>query len=128
MKNEILCNKDVPVEAIVKNLLIENKNLKSKISELKQELSIKNNAIKSFKKWQSKVRTYKLGYWLVNDIKLLEPPMSDDSVKLITKLLGNFEHYKTRLRNLENAYNTYLKCFNEAKENKEIQDLINRIL
>jgi len=127
MKNNILCNKDVPTETIVKQLLIENKTLKNKISELKQELNNKNNAIKAFKKWQSKVRTYKLGYWLVNDIKLLEPPISDDSVKLMTKLLGNFEHYKTRLRNLKSAYNTYLKCFNEAKENKEIQDLINRI-
>ena len=127
MKNDILCNKNVPTEAIVKQLLIENKNLKNKISELKQELSIKDNAIKSFKKWQSKVRTYKIGYWLINDIKLLEPPISDDTIKLINKLLGNFEHYKKRLKNLENAYNTYIKCFNEAKENKEIQDLINRI-
>lgn len=127
MKNELLCNKDVPVEAIVKQLLIENKNLKDKVSQLKQELSHKNNAIKSFKKWQNKQAEYKIVYWLVDGIKLLEPPMSNDTIKLLTKLLGNFEQYKKRLKNLENAYNTYLKCFNEAKENKEIQDLINRI-
>lgn len=119
-------NKDVPDDAIIRQLLVENGKLKSEIEYLEYQLKVKNDAITKFKKWQADVVRYKIQYWLTEGIKLLDEPISDEAVNLMRRLCGNITLFRKRLKQLIYAYESYRKVFEKTKGNQEILNLLKR--
>lgn len=119
-------NKDVPDDAIIRQLLVENGKLKSEIEYLEYQLKVKNDAITKFKKWQADVVRYKIQYWLTDGIKLLDEPISDEAVNLMRRLCGNITLFRKSLKRLINAYESYRKVFEKTKGNQEILNLLKR--
>lgn len=118
-------NKDVPVESVLKQVLIENGKLKSEIDYLNNELQAKNRAIEAFKIWQGKVAKRSIQYWLVDHVNLLNEPLSDEAVNILRRLLGNKDSYKRKLKSLVKSYENYLKYYNQAKDSVEITNFVN---
>ena len=118
-------NKDVPVESVLKQVLIENGKLKSEIDYLNNELQAKNRAIEAFKIWQGKVAKRSIQYWLVDHVNLLNEPLSDEAVNILRRLLGNKDSYKHKLKSLVKSYENYLKSYNQAKDSVEITNFVN---
>lgn len=119
-------NKDVPDDAIIRQLLVENGKLKSEIEYLEYQLKVKNDAITKFKKWQSDVVRYKIQYWLTDGIKLLDEPISDEAVNLMRRLCGNISLFRKSLKRLIYTYESYRKVFEKTKGNQEILNLLKR--
>lgn len=94
-------NEDVPESAIIKQLLIENGKLKSEIAYLESELKNKNEAIKAFKQWQTKVAEYKYHYWLNKGLELLQERPSEKLLYQLRSVLGNHATYGKLVRTIE---------------------------
>lgn len=109
MKNMKLSNKDVPAEAVLKQVLIENGQLKSEIDYLKNELENRDKAIAAFKVWQSRVAKYNVDYWLNEGYKLVGEPIDEERVKHIRSLVLKHRLFQTRLDTLEKTLNSYIK-------------------
>lgn len=118
-------NKDVPVESVLKQVLIENGKLKSEIDYLNNELQAKNRAIEAFKIWQGNVAKRNIQYWLVDHVNLLNEPLSNEAVTILRRLLGNKDSYKRKLKSLVKSYENYLKSYNQAKDSVEITNFVN---
>lgn len=104
-----LSNKDVPAEAVLKQVLIENGQLKSEIDYLKNELENRDKAIAAFKVWQSRVAKYNVDYWLNEGYKLVGEPIDEERVKHIRSLVLKHRLFQTRLDTLEKTLNSYIK-------------------
>jgi hypothetical protein len=83
-------NQDVPMETYVKCLLRRNHQLELKVLELQAELDAKKEAIRAFKKWQSKVAQYKFEYWTNEALEFLgESAPERENLKKLKTVLGN---------------------------------------
>ena len=87
-------NDDVPVEAIVKQLVKENTKLHHEVSVLKMEISNKENAIRAFKKWQASVADRKWQYWLNEGLELATTKPDKDLLRNLRGTLGCNELYR----------------------------------
>ena len=96
-------NKDVPPEAIIRQLVKENKRLRLEKAELKHKLDCKEQAIASFKQWQSRVADYKYSYWLNEGLKLASVQPDKNQVEALRVIFGNDATYKRWIKKCENA-------------------------
>ena len=120
-KHQVLNNPDVPAEAIVKQLLVENGQLKSEIQYLENELANKNRAIKAFKKWQRDVTERTIEQWLKEATNLEEPLLSEDAYKRIKSFMGVIGQVKTLL----SRHKAVIKALDKFTQDSEIQQLLN---
>ena len=120
-KHQVLNNPDVPAEAIVKQLLVENGQLKSEIQYLENELANKNRAIKAFKKWQRDVTERTIEQWLKEATNLEEPLLSEDAYKRIKSFMGVIGQAKTLL----SRHKAVIKALDKFTQDSEIQQLLN---
>ena len=102
-----LRNEDVPDETIIRQLTNENRKLRMQVGELKTAVNNKDNAIKSFKKWQANVADYKWQYWLSNGIKLMNEAPDESLVKQLRELLTANDIFENWRRRLDAAYKSY---------------------
>lgn len=102
-----LRNEDVPDETIIRQLTNENRKLRMQVGELKTAVNNKDNAIKSFKKWQANVADYKWQYWLSNGIKLMNEAPDESLVKQLRELLTANDIFEKWRRRLDAAYKSY---------------------
>lgn len=99
-------NKDVPIETILKHVLVENGKLKSEIQYLENELAIRNRQIKAFKKWQAEYTQKSYQYWLDYAQGLAyenKIPIDQERIKAARKILTNYDNYKSMLKQLQVA-------------------------
>ena len=120
-KHQVLQNPDVPAEAIVKQLLVENGQLKSEIQYLENELANKNRAIKEFKKWQRDITQRTIEQWLKEATNLEEPLLSKEAYERIKSFMGVIGQAKTVL----SRHKAVLKALDKFTQDSEIQQLLN---
>lgn len=97
-------NEDVPAEAILRQVLIENGKLKSEIDELKDTLARRDAAIAAFKKWQGKMATYKWQYWFHEGLKLADEKPDDSVLVKMRSLFTLSDYYNRQVKRFESAY------------------------
>lgn len=111
-------NKDVPAEAIVKQLLIECGKLKSEIAYLEEEISRRDKAISEFKEWQKKVCDQKYKYWLNEGLKIAErePPLAE--VNALREILGNDATCMRYINRLEKVMKVMVRTGERLKKSQ----------
>jgi hypothetical protein len=102
-------NKDVPPEAIARQLIKENKQLKVEINILKDEINNLKNAITAFKKWQSKVALYKYKYWLAEGLKFVNEGVDLQQIETLRRFFGQHTVYSRWLKKCTNAMESMIK-------------------
>ncbi len=112
-------NKDVPIEVVLKNTLIENGKLKSEIQHLEAELQNKNNAIKAFKEWQKKCINYNLQQMFDEAMKTLDDDMKE-KFKIMKSIKDNHSCFLKRYRQLDNLINQMMRKYQFACEKEKI--------
>jgi len=114
-------NEDVPVEAVLKQVLIENGKLKAEICELKDTLARRDAAIKAFKEWQSNIceRSYK--YWLKEGLDMVHNHPNAQVVESLRGLLGNNRALDKRIKEIERLYGNLLKCGDRLIKSQETE-------
>ena len=117
-------NKDVPQEAIIKQLLIENGKLKSEVAFLESELESKNKAIAAFKEWQKNVADRNYLYWLNEAVNIMHERPSD-------KILGKIRSLVTdsyACKKMETQLERISKRIAKKERSGVLQDELNRVL
>lgn len=116
-------NKDVPPEAIARQLIKENKQLKVEINILKDEINNlkniihwKDKAISDFKVWQSKVALYKYKYWLAEGLKFINEGVDLQQIETLRRFFGQHTVYSRWLKKCTNAMESMIKEGNKMKE------------
>ena len=130
-------NEGIPSETILRHVIEENKKLQIEINRLTAEIEWRDKAIAAFKRWQSKVATFKMEYWFNEGIRLMENPPKDIDFKSIRRYIHDrcqFDyHYALAEKYYELAENNYKKM-QEAQEeidktakllNVDVKDLLN---
>ena len=120
-KHQVLQNPDVPAEAIVKQLLVENGQLKSEIQYLENELANKNRAIKAFKKWQRDVTERKIQDWLDEALNFETPILSIEVANKIKNLVKNGNSILSHRKKIE----SFAQTVKSLLEEDEIRQLLN---
>lgn len=103
---------NIPLEAVMKQVLIENGKLKSEVAYLESELERARKAIAAFKVWQGKVATYQWQYWLNEGVALAREKPDDETRKRLVSFLSRHHYYNRFTKQYERAYHRY--C--DAKE------------
>jgi len=116
-------NKDVPDSAVIRQLSIENGKLKAEIDFLREELDRKNKAIEAFKKWQSKVATFHVNYWLTDGIRLIDNPPSAEAVRKLRRIISKTSILDGRMQSIERSYQSLIDHIQNASEDEEIKQL-----
>lgn len=116
-------NKDVPPEAISRQLIKENKQLKVEINILKDEINNlkniiywKDKAISEFKVWQSKVALYKYKYWLAEGLKFVNEGVDLQQIETLRRFFGQHTVYLRWLQKCTNAMESMIKEGNKLTE------------
>lgn len=112
-------NEDLPIEAVVKNLLIERDNLKRENGQLRHELNNKCNAIKSFKKWQRESVKWNILQWIHEATKLEEPVLSIEVANKIKNIVKTGSSLIS-MRSKEISFAQSIKAFMEQDEIKKL--------
>ena len=118
-------NKDVPIQTAqrhrIRELELQVGKLKSEVAYLESELASRDKAIKAFKKWQSRVASYKRDYWLHEGLKLIEEPIDEqlhqDMLSFLSQL-GRYDKYKNKIIGL------YTTIYQKAEKVK--LDMLNK--
>lgn len=122
-------NKDVPPEAIIRQLLKQIDLLKQENGILKNKLDNKDYAISQFKKWQAKAAEYKWIYWLYEGVKLMETPPEEELHTRLKQIFVKEQLWRKRVKGVLLAYDQYEKAKNNLKtaiENSEkFKDILN---
>ena len=84
---------DIPIEAVLKQTLIENGKLRSEIEYLESELCRLKDAVAAFKVWQGKVATYKWQYWLNEGIAMASEKPDEATRKRLVTFLSRHAYY-----------------------------------
>ena len=103
MKTMIDRNPDVPIEAVLKQVLKENRQLRQKIGELKSELDHKEYAIKKFKEWQANMANFKYNYWLNEGLRLASIDIDENRVKRVRRFLECNRTYESWMKKIEDV-------------------------
>lgn len=106
-------NKDVPPEAVIRQMVKERKKLQSEILNLKLQIRRKDLAIEEFKKWQSRVAERKWQYWLNQGIELMQTPPDDELLQKLKHLWSIDANYKNWERKMLNVFNQHEKAKHE---------------
>ena len=96
-------NEDVPVETILKYVLVENGQLKSEVQRLEYELSICKRQIKGFKKWQEEYTHKSWQYWLDYALSLSDVDIDREKIKAARKIINAYNTYNSLLKQLDTA-------------------------
>ena len=114
-------NESVPSEAIIRQLVKENKQLKLQVRELKNKLQCKENAIEAFKEWQVKYAENRVKYWLNQGIELaqLKDKIDKKELEHIKTVLFHYDKYKRQINKLDHIVkqieNGSLKILEDVK-------------
>lgn len=114
-------NEELPVEAVVKNLIIERDRYKQEAGRLKTELHNKENAISHFKKWQREVVKYNILQWINEAAKLEEPILSVEITNKIKKIIKT----GSSLISMRSKELSFAQEIKDLLEQQEIKELLN---
>lgn len=125
---KIIQNKDVPPEAVIRQLLKQVNLLKQENGILKSKLDSKDTAIKEFKKWQSRMAEYKWVYWLYEGVKLMETPPEEELHTRLKQIFVKEQLWRKRVKGVLLAYDQYEKAKSNLKTAIESSDKFKDIL
>ena len=114
--NEYKYNVDLPQEVIDRQII---RDLRKEIAELKWQLEKKEEAIKAFKKWQTRMVHYKWNYWFHEAKKLVDEIPDQEAFNATYKMLNGMEGYKTLRKRIENTRQCMLAAKEYMEQHKE---------
>ena len=116
-------NKDVPIEACLRQVMKENTELKAKVRELNREVEWRDRAIADFKIWQGKVFQQNVSSWIEAALSFMDNPQDKAEMKLAKSFLSKYENYRQFLDTINEKYE-------EVQENierlRKFRDRINK--
>lgn len=122
-------NKDLPAEAVLKQVLIEKGKLESEVQYLESELAMKNKAIEEFKKWQAKVAERSIYYWLTEGWTFLGyDDFPEETNQNLRDMARELENFCTAIKKMKKKQEAFKNTLQRTKEDKNVQFLFERIV
>lgn len=120
-------NKDVPPEAVIRQMVKERKKLQLEIRDLKMQIQRKEWAIEEFKKWQSKVAERHFMYWLEQGVELMQTPPDEELLQKLKHLWSVDANYKHWEKKMLNVFNQHEKAKHEFRKECILKEVTSSI-